>query len=529
MPDEPNKSSEERAPRPVRKVPFGIMAVVQVALAGFILLCANYLSGTNHSTRDLTQNSEFTLSSLTTNLLESDEVAKRDQPVKIMMLVARSSPHHARLRAMLEEYARVGKDGLEVEFIDPVHDTDRALEITDSYGQVITEEFFIIDATPAATASEADDEETSEEAEAVPSPSRDDQMRHTRFVTLRDMLVFREDMQGARRMVGYQDEDLLSSAILSAVEGTPRVMYFLADKSQLQDASENTPWAVLRMHLAKQNILLQPLRISDVETIPADAEGLALVAPQYDLDDREIEMLREYWLRPQSALFVILDPLYRPRNLQAFLRQHGVRMRDDRIITVRNGQRVSSVPATFTYGPQLNRINSELRGKATTFDGISASLEVEENADRLINRRILPVPLIEASARYWGETKYDEENPEFDPVEDTRPPLYLAAAVTRGNANDDEGATQTSRMVVISNVTFLHPQNQYREQSDFITNSAHWLLNREDLMGVGPQPMRNYKLNLVTEQVNFVNRFNLFILPGLFLLVALFVVHARRA
>ena len=143
--------------------------------------------------------------------------------------------------------------------------------------------------------------------------------------------------------------------------------------------------------------------------------------------------------------------------------------------------------------------------------------------------RILPVPLIEASTRFWGETKYNEENPEFDPTEDNRPPLYLAAAVTRGNANAEDETSEISRMVVVANTTFLQPQNQYREQRDFLTNSAHWLLDREQLMGVGPQPMRNYKLNLVTEQVSFVNRFNLFVLPGLFFLAAFFVIHSRRS
>ena len=231
----------------------------------------------------------------------------------------------------------------------------------------------------------------------------------------------------------------------------------------------------------------------------------------------------------KRQLLVILDPLYRPRNLQSFLRQHGVRMRDDRLITLRNGQRVSEVPATFTFAPRLNRINAELRGKSTTFEGVTASLEVEENADRLVNRRIVPVPLIEASPRFWGETKYTEENPDFDPVEDNRPPLYLAAAVTRGNPGEDEGNPQTSRMVVVSNAAFLNPQNQYREQRDFLTNATHWLLGREDLIGIGPLPARNYKLNLIPAQVTFVNRFNLFIVPGIFFLIALLVARSRRA
>ena len=517
--EEPEEVTEpaRETPVSVQRIPFGIMALIQLALAAFVLVCANYLSGTNHRTWDLTQNRDFSLSSLTENLLESSTIQNRTNPVRVIMLVARTSPHYSRLRAVLEEYDRKGGDGLEVEFVDPVHDTDRALELTDTYGQIITEEFFIVDASPG----NGDAEEAGAPTKVAAS--------HIRFIPLNEMLVHRNDTRGIRRLMGYQDEDLISTAILSAVEGSPRVVYFLADKSQLQDSSENTPWAVLRRHLQRQNILLQPLRISEMDAIPENAEGVAIVAPEYDLDEREMQIVQDYWLRPGAALLVILDPLYRPRNLQSFLRQHGVRMRDDRIITVRNGQRISEVPVTFTFAPELNRINAELRGKATTFDGVSASLEVEENADRLVNRRILPVPLIEASPKFWGETKYIEENPDFDPVEDTRPPLYLAAAVTRGNPGENEALPQTSRMVVISNAAFLNPQNQYREQRDFLGNSAHWLLGREELMGIGPLPVRNYKLNLIDSEVAFVNRFNLFIVPGIFLFIALIVARARRS
>jgi len=520
----PDSNTPDSKPRRASRLPAGIFGVVQLVLAGVILIAANYLSSTQHRTRDLTRNKEFTLSSLTTNLLESELVSKRTEPIKLTMVVSKSSPHYRRLRLLTEEYKRAGGEALQIEMVDPIRDTDRALEISDSYDSyVIMEDFFIVDASQAA------EKPSATPAPEGPAPPPAAKGNHVRFIPVKEMLVFRnESATGTRRLIGYRDEDALSAAILAAAEGTPRLIYFLADKSQLQDASDNTPWAVLSENLRRQNITLAPLKLADIESIPDDAEGLALVAPEYDLDEREMKMLEAYWSRPRAALLVILDPAYRPRNLQAFLRQHGVRMRNDRIITMRNDRRVSDVPTTFTFGPKLNQINTELRGKSTTFEGSAASLEVEEDADRLVNRRILPVPLIEASLRFWGETRYQEENPTFDPTEDTSAPLYLAAAVTRGNATGEKSANETSRMVVVSTIDFLYPNNQYREQIDFLTNSAHWLINREELMGVGPQPIQNFKLNLVPEQVAFVNRINLFLIPGALLLAALAVGHARR-
>ena len=293
------------------------------------------------------------------------------------------------------------------------------------------------------------------------------------------------------------------------------------------------PWVLfqdLMVVIEKQNIALVPIKLSDIDRIPEDAQGVALVAPEYDLDEeREMPMLREYWERPRSALLVILDPAHRPPNLRSFLREHGVSPRDDRILTVTNGRRLSDVRATFTFGAALNRIHADLMGKSTVFEGSTTSLDVREGAEDLVVRGIFPIALVEAAEGYWGETRYTEEDPSYDEREDTARPLYLAACVIRGNETRDEIAGLSSRLTVVGNVDFLHPDNQHPEQVDFLRNTTNWLIGREALIGIGPRPIQQYKLNLVPAQISFVNRLNLIILPGLLLVIALLVWNARRA
>lgn len=516
------------AARPIRRLPIGTAVTVQLGLAAVILVAVNFLSAGNHRQWDLTRAGDFTLSPLTANYLASDQLGSRERPVHLIAAVRRASPHYARLRALLGEYERAAKGGITVEFVDPVRDADRALEVADSYQHVFIEDVIIVDAAPPPGAAGA--EEDAEEDDAASA--------RIRFLPVEDLIVYRTDARGQRRIAGYQAEDLLSSELIAAVEGKPRRLYFLADKSQLQDAGENTPWSVLSGTLRRQNVLLTPLRLSEAGEIPADAEGVALVAPRYDLDERELEILRDYWMRPRSALLVILDPAHRPDRLRSFLREHGVTPRDDRIVTVRNGRTSSRVRATFSFGAQLNRINTDLAGKATVFEGGTSSLEIREGAEDLLNRRIFPLALIEAAPGFWGESRYEEGAPAFDPAEDHGNPvpvagqstgLYPAAAVIRGNATNDRTAELTSRMVVMSNVSFLHPDRLRPEQIDFLRNSANWLLGREELLGVGPRPVQNYKLNLIPAQVSFVNRLNLFIIPGAFLFLALFTWNSRRA
>ena len=115
-----------------------------------------------------------------------------------------------------------------------------------------------------------------------------------------------------------------------------------------------------------------------------------------------------------------------------------------------------------------------------------------------------------------------------NPAPEANQALTLGAAVIRGNATNDETADLTSRMVVLSNSSFLHPQRLRAEQVDFLRNSANWLIGREELIGIGPQPIKRYKLNLIASQVSFINRLTIFLIPGALLLTGLAIWNVRR-
>jgi len=257
---------------------------------------------------------------------------------------------------------------------------------------------------------------------------------------------------------------------------------------------------------------------------------MALIAPKYDLDERELDILKTYWQMPSSALYIVLDPSSRPARLRAFLRDHGITQRPDRILTVKNKRVRTDVRAAFTLKADANE---GLGGSSTTFEGSTGSLDIREGSEELLNRKIYTISLIETAPDYWGETRYPEENPIFNKEEDEAGPLYLAAAVIKGNESSatdpTKGKNVTSRMIVINNSSFLHPDRLREEQTDFVRNSINWLIGRSELAGVGPRGIRLYKLNLIGTQVSFINKLNLFFIPGFLLLIALFVWNTRRA
>ncbi len=180
------------------------------------------------------------------------------------------------------------------------------------------------------------------------------------------MLTYSVDETGQRRPNTFRAEDLLTARFVEAIEGKPRTFLFLADKSRIDSEGENSPWNNLAETLRYQNIQLTPANLAGLTEIPAEVNGLAIIAPKYDFTEEEIATLEAYWNSPRSALLILLEPGECPPNLRTFLRAKGVTPRRDRIITKDANRLITTARGNFTSGipfPQRpRRPGSRLRG-----------------------------------------------------------------------------------------------------------------------------------------------------------------------
>ena len=496
--------------KPISRLGVGSLFIIQLVLALLIFISAAYLSANYFKVWDLTKDDDFTLSDLSKKILAKESIAKKKDPIQLIVAFDKSSPYFDRVRRSVDEFVRQSKGQLVARYIDHKREPDAATRFASTYGLTLNTDLILVDANPADS--------------SQPNPNL------TRYLAVEDLVIFRTDDNNQRRPVGFQIEDRIATTLLGITEGKVRRLYFLADKSPVETGSNEAPWTMLAETLLRQNLALTPLNLSDIETIPADAEAVVLIAPAYDLEDRELAILDEYWARPSASLLTILNPAHRPPKLRAFLRRHGVSINNDRIISVKNGRSINQLPAIFTG---FEDVNEGIAGQSTTFDGPTASLTVRENAEDLNKQNIYPNILIQANASFWGETRYRELGslPEFDSSEDLKNEygLPVAAAVIVGAANSDEASASASRMVVISNSHFLHTQRIREEQLDFVKNSVNWLIGRENLIGVGPRGLRTYKLNLVGPEMSFLNNLCLVFIPANLLILGGLVWSNRRA
>ena len=71
-------------PRPIKRLGIGLRAVVQIILAFVSLIFICYLAISHYDRRDLTKGGVFTLSETTQNLLNSEVMQARDEPVNLI-------------------------------------------------------------------------------------------------------------------------------------------------------------------------------------------------------------------------------------------------------------------------------------------------------------------------------------------------------------------------------------------------------------------------------------------------------------
>ena len=506
---EPNKKQA----RSLNRWGMGTLSVLQVVFAALILIGLNYLSQGHYARVDLSRSADYTLSSATRRYLESEALSRREKPVKWVMAFRRTSPFYERVRALTEEYVRHSNGKIQLRLVDPMRNADRMQEVAAAYGLSLVRDMIIIDARADESAVITEDAQKGRVLNT-----------HVKLVVAEDMGVF-ATAEGTRKLTGFQGEDLLTARLVESLEGQPRKMALLADKSRLEGESTAAPLKALESTLRFQNIELQAMNLSGMADIPDDVAGIVLAAPKYDFTDDELAVLERYWNKARSAILVLIEDGEAPPKLRTFLRAHGITPRKDRVIAREKTKLVTAARGVFTKGVEFTH---DLAGQTTEFGGASSSLEVREGAEDLLNRRIYPMGLIQALDGFWGEAKFGLGKEAFDEKEDTKPPIFLAACVTRGAASDDRFAADTSRMVVMSNTDFLDPKYQRGENLDFLASSANWLVGRASLAGIGPRSLGTYKLPLLDAQVSFINRVNLFFLPALLGVIGAFVWSSRR-
>jgi len=486
-------------PKKIRRVQIGFNVLAQIILILFLAAMVNSIAFKHYQRWDFSRDQKYALSDKTKRFLRTIK-----SKMRIIVFFSSSTPITADVQNLLTEYQYAAKGKIDVEYIDPERNLSRAKELFDKYKVVSDESLLVIDYEGRSKTVKA-----SEMAEVDQSGMA---------------------MGEGPRVTAFKGEQAITSAMLDLVEGRKNTLgYVLGHKEP--PLSENSTISVLKTFIENENIKFQELNLFDVDAVPADLKTIMIIGPQYDFSDREMKLVRDFWDK-QGRILILLDPGPKTPKLNAFLNDLGVKINDDRLMAfLRTGiQEVAltrDVQAHFLGGSPITKRLADVHA---LFFGGTSSLTLEPERVRAANIRI--EPLIQADKGYFAETDYNTDNQakfQTDAKKTGASPT-IGASVEKGGSADKRVQVNSSRLVVVSNATFVQDNaiTQDQQALDFISGSVNWLLSQEQLIGIAPKIPRPLTFSLNEDGLRNLRWIVLVLMPLIFAALGTAVWWKRR-
>jgi hypothetical protein len=494
--NEPKRHSAKNIPR----VRIGFSVLVQVVLVLFLAAMVNSIAFKHYARWDFSRDQKYALSDKTKRFLNTLR-----SKMRITVFFPSTTPITPDVENLLTEYQYAGNGKIDVEHIDPERNLSRAKEVFDKYKVVTDEPLLILD-------------------------------YEGRNKTVKASEMAEIDQGGmalgeAPRVAAFKGEQAITSAMIDLVEGKKKIVgYVLGHKEP--PLTENSAISILKTFIENENIQFKELNLLDLDTVPEDVKTIMIVGPQYDFSDREMKALRIFWDK-QGRILLLLDPAAKTPKLTGFVNELGVRANDDRLMVfLRTGIQelalTRDVQAHFLGDSPITKRLADVRA---LFLGGTSSLTL--GPDRVRAANIHLQALIQAENGYFAESDYntdDQAKLQADAKQQANTPLTIAASIEKGGSADERVQVNSSRMVVVSNSTFVQDNaiSQDQQGLDFISGSINWLLSRERLIGIAPKVSKPLTFSLDQNALSHLRWIILIFIPLIPAVIGALVWWQRR-
>ncbi|MEY2545763.1 MAG: gliding motility-associatede transport system auxiliary component, partial [Verrucomicrobiota bacterium] len=292
----------------IRRLQIGANVVVQIVLLLIIAAFVNYLGLQHYRRWDFSREQKYTLSDKTKRFLHSVK-----GKIRITNFFPADTPISADVQNLVTEYQYAGKGKIDIENVDPQRNLSRAKEVFDKYKVVTDEPLLVIDYEGKNKTVKA-----SEMAE-----------------------IDRSGMQFGEgpRVAAFKGEEAVTSAMIDLVEGKKNVLGYITGHKEpsiaqapppnpfQQQQQAASPISILKTFIENENIKFQELNLQSEPEVPPEVKTVMIAGPQYDLSDREMKLLRDFWNK-QGRILLLVDPSAKTPKLTAFLNELGVKAND---------------------------------------------------------------------------------------------------------------------------------------------------------------------------------------------------------
>ncbi len=493
-------------PADIKRFRIGVNVVLQTIIVAVIVLMINYLGFNRYVRWDLSRYNKYALSELTKKLLRS-----LDKEVKIYVFFSPTTKSNGSelyfdLQSLLKEYEFAAKRKIQVETIDPYRNLTRSRELQAKYSFGANENLVIID-----------------------------YQNRKKILRVSDMAEYASPgmFSDTPQISAFRGEQVITSALLELTEDKQTKIGFITGHDE-PGLDEEGPISQFVQYVERQNIKLEPLLLTNLEKVPNDYAAVILAGPKYDLTDRDVVLLRNYW-NEQGRLLILLDPKNKTPKIDEFLGGFGIKPDQDLIVTqFKTGIEEQSVTLDV-YGQFLPETTflRELSQATGFFPGDTRSLSVDESIITELGLSMTRV-LTPAAGDYWGDkdgSLNSQKTPTYAQGIDLPPPLYFGIAIEKGALKDTRVQVRSSsRMVIVGNADFLRNESlsESAPDVDFVLMTVNWLADRERLVSIAPKAIKTFTLNLSDSHMNEIVLLTVVGIPLMAALLGLAVWSVRR-
>lgn len=471
----------------------GLKVLLMTVLVLAIVVMANVLGRDYFWRAYLSSRTKIQLSGRTVHFLKT-----LTNKVTVTIYYDKSDPFYGTVSDLLDEYSRVNPK-ITVQTVDYIRNAGAAQKIKNTY----------------SLASSADKNLVIFDAEGAKSkPVDGNALAH---YTL-EQLPNETDRKFRRKPMAFLGEMAFTAALLDVTNPRRLTAYFLEGhyEHDIDSGDEASGYLNFAGYLKLNNIHVQKLSLVGTNTIPADCSLLVIAGPRTPISQPELEKIDQY-LAEGGRLFALFNAgsLNRETGLEKILAKWGVAV----------GNNVVVDPKQTQYGSDV------------VVSGFSARHPV--------TNPLLGAGLFLLQPRTIGTLARDSrpaEAPQVEVIAESSPNSFLMGspgrkqafplmvAVERGALKGVITERGNTRMLVVGDSIFL--ANRQLDQfgnRDFAGYAANWLLDRTQLLeGVGPRPVKEYRLTMTRAQMQTTEWLLLAGMPGVALLLGGLVWFRRR-
>jgi len=313
-----------------------------------------------------------------------------------------------------------------------------------------------------------------------------------------------KELEFRRRPVQFNGELMFTTMLLALESPQPSKAYYVQGQGEpLMTMTTDFGYSKFAAVLAQNYIAVAPLELAGPDPIPADCNLLVIAGPSGAFKDLELQKVDQY-LKEGGRLLIMLgsDSLKQASGLEPILQRWGVNV-------------VADVVQDRTHTITGQDILTQLYGKHPVVDSLS-----ENEMQIIFPRPVVKISVSDPSANAPEVTELVMTSPEATLYNDRAlaPHSYpLACAVEQKPAAGVTNPRGNTRIIVVGDSYFVG--NHYIESGganrDFLNSAVNWLCDHPQYVtGIGPRPVKEYRLLISQQQQTKLRWLLLGALPG---------------